>query len=322
MGAGMKAYTAFAQVYDIFMDNVPYDEWTEYLTVLLEEYGIKEGLVLELGCGTGNVTRRLASKGYDMIGIDNSEEMLEIARDIEFENFNDYDTEMMDEEILDNDTCDYDEETRDFLDKNDSISKDENEYLKNNSILYLQQDMRSFELYGTVAAVVSICDSMNYIISEQDLLKVFQLVNNYLDAGGIFIFDMNTEYKYKNLLANNTIAENREDCSFIWENYYDSDKMLNEYEVTMFIKTDQINHNLHSEAKSEDLLFERYQETHYQKAYSINTIMKLLEEAGMEFVTVYDAITHNPPTETSERIYFIAKEKYQNNKKYITKQLN
>ncbi len=63
----MQAYTGFAQVYDIFMDNVPYDNWTEYLTGLLQEYGVKDGLVLELGCGTGKVTRRLALKGYDMI---------------------------------------------------------------------------------------------------------------------------------------------------------------------------------------------------------------------------------------------------------------
>lgn len=294
----MDAYTGFAQVYDIFMDNVPYDDWTSYLYELLKENGVTEGLILELGCGTGNITRRLFDLGYDMIGIDYSDEMLEIAREYEYDR-----------------SIDSDDQGR---------------------ILYLQQDMRSFELYGTVSAVVSICDSMNYITSEDELLTVFQLVNNYLDPGGLFIFDMNTEHKYKDLLADNTIAENREDCSFIWENYYDEDNKINEYNVTIFVKLEdeymdeemdeeELNHSLISDSDNvsdSDVmdnrdLFKRFRETHYQKAYSIETVKELLKKAGMEFVDVYDAFTHNPPTKTSERVYFIAKEKYQENKTYI-----
>ena len=75
----MDAYTSFASVYDTFMDNVPYEEWAEYLIELLKEYNINDGLVLDLGCGTGNMTELLAKSGYDMIGVDNAEEMLEIA---------------------------------------------------------------------------------------------------------------------------------------------------------------------------------------------------------------------------------------------------
>jgi SAM-dependent methyltransferase len=310
----MQEYTGFAQVYDIFMDNVPYDAWAQYLAGLLGEYGVTGGLVLELGCGTGSITRRLANKGYDMIGIDNSEEMLEIAR------FKEYET------------------TEELLDKNDSI-------------LYLEQDMRDFELYGTVSAVVSICDSINYITSNTDLLTVFRLVNNYLDPGGIFIFDMNTQYKYKYILGDHTIAENRDNCSFIWDNYYDEESGLNEYDVTIFVKlddeteygqeenydgieedekaeiaetdekaeiaeTDEKAEIAESEEDDAPALYERYQETHYQKAYSIDTVKQLLEEAGMEFIAVYDAFTHNAPHEKSERVYFVVKEKYQQNKWY------
>ena len=75
----MEAYTGFAGVYDEFMDNVPYEEWSAYLIGLLKGRGIEDGLVLDLGCGTGNMTELLAKAGYDMIGVDNSEEMLEIA---------------------------------------------------------------------------------------------------------------------------------------------------------------------------------------------------------------------------------------------------
>ena len=304
----MQAYTGFAQVYDIFMDNVPYSEWADYLTNLLVEHGVEDGLVLELGCGTGNITRKLSAKGYDMIGIDNSEEMLEIARDREYDNTFEDENEEQDQEEQDQEEQTQEEQTQEEQDQ---------ESVKNNSILYLQQDMRNFELYGTVTAVVSICDSMNYITSNQDLLKVFKLVNNYLDTDGIFIFDMNTEYKYKHILADNTIAENRDDCSFIWENYYDEDKMLNEYNLTVYVKLEDDDSDQEDQEDQEVQLFERFEETHYQKAYSLDTVKKLLEEADMEFITVYDAFTHNPPTEKSERIYFVAREKHQMNKKYI-----
>lgn len=261
----MQAYTSFAKVYDTFMDNIPYDEWSEYLITLLRKYNVSEGLILDLGCGTGNITERLAQKGYDMIGIDNSLEMLSIALEK---------------------SC-------------------ENSTLDHQNTLYLLQDMREFELYGTVAAVVSICDSMNYILEEKDLLKVFQLVNNYLDPQGIFIFDLNTEYKYKTLLADNTIAENREDASFIWENYYDEDQRINEYDLTIYVKENE-----------EEEIFQRFNETHYQKAYSLSKIKHLIEEAGMEYVTAYDAFSYEPPTDTSERIYIVAREKRQQSKLY------
>ncbi|NLJ89390.1 MAG: class I SAM-dependent methyltransferase [Clostridiales bacterium] len=262
----MEAYTGFAQVYDTFMDNVPYDEWVEYLHGLLAEHGVNDGLILELGCGTGNVTRRLRDLGYDMIGLDSSAEMLELARE---------------KEVFENDTL-------------------------KSPILYINQDMREFELYGTVGAVVSICDSMNYITKREDLLETFKLVNNYLDPEGVFIFDLNTHYKYKNILSNNVFAEDREDCSFIWTNYYDKDEKINEYDISLFVRID-----------NEEEIFERFREVHYQKAYEIEEIIDLIEEAGMDFVAVYDAFTHNPPTDTSERVYFVAREKYQPGKSYI-----
>jgi len=240
------------------MDNVPYEEWCEYIKGLLQEYDIREGLVLDLGCGTGKLTRLLAKAGYDMIGVDNAEEMLEIEREAEYD-------------------CEAEEED------------------EKSNILYLLQDMRSFELYGTVRAVVSICDSMNYILEEDDLREVFRLVNNYLDPAGIFIFDLNTLYKYRELLGETTISENREEGSFIWDNYYDEETGINEYDLTLFIRED-------------GELYRKYEETHYQRAYELGTIKRLLAEAGMEFVAAYDAFTEEQVKEDSERIYVIARE--------------
>lgn len=248
----MEAYTSFAEVYDTFMDNVPYEEWAEYLAELLQEYDIEDGLVLDLGCGTGSLTEILATKGYDMIGADGSAEMLEIAMEKKAQSGHD--------------------------------------------ILYLLQDMREFELYGTVRAVVSVCDCVNYITDEKELEQVFRLVNNYLDPEGIFIFDFNTEYKYKEILGEQTIAEDREDCSFIWDNYYYEDESMNEYELTLFIKEQDSN------------LYRKYQEMHYQKAYTLDAMRDLVEWSGLEFVTAYDAYTRKAPTETSERICVVARE--------------
>lgn len=248
----MDAYTGFAEVYDAFMDNIPYGEWADYLKGLLNKHGIHDGLVLELGCGTGTMTELLAQAGYDMIGVDNSWEMLQLA-----------------------------------MEKRADSGLD---------ILYLLQDMREFELYGTVRAVVSVCDSMNYITEYEDLVQVFRLANNYLDPGGLLIFDLNTEYKYREVLGDQTIAENREDCSFIWENSYDEEEKVNEYDLTLFIR-------------GEEDLFGRYQETHYQRAYDQEEIRRAIDEAGMELVGMYDAFTEDPVRRDSERIYVVAREK-------------
>lgn len=244
----MESYTSFAKVYDLFMDNVPYEEWCEYLVSLFKENGIENGLVLDLGCGTGKLTRLMEKKGYDMIGLDNSFEMLDIARE--------------------------------------QVSK---------NILYLMQDMREFELYGTVRAIYSACDSLNYILEEEELLEVFKLVNNYLDPNGLFVFDINSSFKYHELLAENTFAETREEGSFIWENYFDEEEGINEYDLTLYIE-------------EEDGRFARFQEVHYQKCYELSTIKKLIEAAGLQFVAAYDAYTKNPVAEDSEKITVVARE--------------
>ncbi|MCD7716815.1 MAG: class I SAM-dependent methyltransferase [Lachnospiraceae bacterium] len=287
----MASYENFARVYDLFMSDTPYDDWCDYLHGLLLKYGAADGLVLELGCGTGAMTQRLARLGYDMIGVDNSIDMLEIAR----------------------------EKQLDF--QNDRSDAD---------ILYLLQDMREFELYGTVRAVVSICDSMNYITEEDDLLQVFRLVNNYLDPGGVFIFDLNTEYKYQKILADNVFAENREEGSFIWENWYEEETGLNEYDLTLYIKknlhnvvpqdmadapqnsenaeADEGNENADAMRQSRDESYERYEETHIQRAWPVDRVCGLLEKAGLHLEAVYDAFTEDAPQPESERVYFVARE--------------
>ena len=269
----MEAYTDFASVYDIFMDDTPYEEWASYIMDLLEEYGVAEGdlpeaesarqkalavernVVVDLGCGTGTLTELLADRGCDMIGIDASQEMLNIA-----------------------------------LEKRERSGKE---------ILYLCQDMRELELYGTAGAVTSVCDSLNYLLEEEEMLRAFRLVNNYLYPGGVFLFDFNTVYKYETVIGDSVIAENREDCSFIWENYYDAEGQINEYDLTIFARTDN--------QDGEDI-FRRFTETHYQRGYTLEEMRGMVEKAGMEFVRAEDADTRGEVREESERIYVIARE--------------
>lgn len=289
----MEAYTSFAYVYDTFMDNVPYGEWARHIREKLCEHGVTDGIVLDLGCGTGTMTERLAGYGYDMIGVDNSEEMLELAME----------------------------------------KKTESGY----DILYLLQNMRGFELYGTVRAVVSVCDSVNYITEPDELEEVFRLVNNYLDPKGIFLFDFNTVHKYRDVIGDSTIAEDRGVCSFIWDNRYYEKEQINEYDLTLFIaedfnpmenayvseRTADSEDALLSEEGAGDLedtmfseeeggengsLYRRYTETHYQRGYTLAEIQELLERAGLVFIEAYDADTKETPNDTSERICVIARE--------------
>ena len=260
----MEVYTDFACVYDQLMDETPYAQWCENIAQALGEYGIRDGLVLELGCGTGSLTELLAARGYDMIGVDNSDEMLNIA-----------------------------------CEKREKSGRD---------ILYLNQDMRSFELYGTVRAVVSVCDSLNYLLEDEDLTACFRLVNNYLDPGGIFIFDFNTRYKYETVIGDSVIAENREDCSFIWENYYDADSGINEYDLTIFVKEPEA-------SSSGEELFSRFQEVHFQRGYTLEEMWSFIERSGLAFVRAFDADTLGAVTGTSERIYCVAQERQKDEKK-------
>lgn len=247
----MQAYGSFAQVYDLFMEDVPYVEWGKHIEKVWDRYNIRPKLVAELGCGTGMLCNYFAEKNIDVIGIDNSAEMLSIAK--------------------------------------------EKTAKKGLEVLYLLQDMQEFELYGTVDSIYSTCDSVNYILEEEDLLNTFKWVNNYLEPGGVFIFDINTQYKYEKILSDYTFAAHIEGASYIWENYYDSEEEINEYVVTFFIE-------------DEDGKYTRFEEIHYEKMYTQQKIISLLEESGMKVEGVYDDYSFNVVKKDSQRITFIARE--------------
>ena len=247
----MEAYgSGFASVYDLFMADVDYDLWAEYIKSIWKLHGLKPCLLADLGCGTGTMAIKFAADGIDVIGIDSSVEMLDIARK-----------------------------------KAEDAGYD---------ILFLNQEIPEFELYGTVDAITCLMDTMNYITGEEDFLSTLKWVNNYLNYGGIFIFDVNTPYKFENVLADNTFSEVREDAAYIWENTYDPEEKINEYYVNFFIK-------------NQNGAYLRIEECHYERAYSREEIEKLIASSGLELLSVYAGLTLNPPKENSTRLTFVAK---------------
>lgn len=242
-------YDSFAEVYDALTYDVEYETRVEYITGLMKKFSdIPVSMVLDLACGTGTVSVMLADKGYDVIGIDSSAEMLAEA-----------------------------------------IKKQ-----GDRDILFLNQEMRDFELYGTVDAVVCLLDSVNYVLDEDDLLECFKWVNNYLNPGGVFIFDINTKYKLENILAGNIFNDEKDGVFYSWENYFDKEENICEFDLNFFVK-------------NKDGSYKRFNEIHYERAYTDREIKAMLKKAKLELVAVYDDLTENSPAKNSEKVFYIAK---------------
>ncbi|HAB94882.1 MAG TPA: SAM-dependent methyltransferase [Lachnospiraceae bacterium] len=272
-----ESYRSFASVYDEFMDGTDYAETADRIQDLITRFGLskptqkrtgaseardvllaaEKNLVVDLACGTGKLTEILADRGYDVMGIDLSEEMLQIA-----------------------------------LERRDRMR---------HRTLYLCQDMREFELYGTAGTFISTGDSVNYLLTDRDMETFFKRVNTFLFPRGIFIFDFKTLYLYKEVIGDRTIAEDRDDCSFIWDNWFDEETNINEYDLSLFIKEDR--------EDPDDNRFRKYQEIHRQRGYTLEEMKAFAERAGLEWITEADSETMGPVTEKSERILCVVREK-------------
>ena len=272
-----ESYQSFASVYDEFMDGTDYQQTADKIRELILRYGLskpeamrtgesekrdvllaaEKNLVVDLGCGTGKLTEILADMGFDVMGIDLSEEMLGMA-----------------------------------LTRRDRL---------HHRTLYLCQDMREFELFGTAGTFVSVGDSVNYLLEDEDMDKLMRRVNTFLYPGGIFVFDFKTLHLYRDVIGDSTIAEDREDCSFIWENWFDADTRINEYDLTLFIRD--------KDRDAGDNVFHKYQEIHRQRGYTLEEMKGFAENAGLVWVTQMDSDTMGPVTPDSERILCVVREK-------------
>lgn len=251
----VDGYSSIARVYDKLNKEINYAEWADFIEKCFERYlDKKPEIVLDLACGTGSMTYELAGRGYDMIGIDGSAEMLSEA---------------------------YSRGTA-VCDK---------------SILYLHQDMRGFELYGTVGAVTCCLDSLNYLTGDGDLAKCFNTVHNYLEPNGIFVFDMNTPYKFENVYGDNSyILEDNENGRNIfcgWQNYYDRQSKICNFYLSLFEEC--------------DTAYIRSDEEQQERCYDFEEIKSTLLKCGFELLCVCSDYKFSEVNENTERWYFVVK---------------
>ena len=264
----MDSYSAFAGVYDELMADVPYDEWAQRIDRDIRRYGVSK---------TSGEREEAATE---------DEAVLASERDL----------------VADL-ACGTGVVTRKLFDKgydvfgvdissemlSRAIDSDEER-----GIMYLNQDICELDLYSTIGTAVCVCDSLNYLLSDEELEAAFAGVSNFLYPGGVFIFDCNTSYKYREAIGESTIAEAGDDVSFIWDNYYDEDENVNEYDLTLFIKR-------------EDGLYERAEETHLQRGIEKEDIESLASKSGLEIMLISDSDTDGEVSGETERIYAVLK---------------
>lgn len=242
-------YKDFAYFYDELMKDIDYKVWTNYIIEILKKYNIKHRDILEMACGTGNISINLAKMGYSLTAFDISEDMLSVAS-----------SKM---------------------------------YSENVNISLLLQDMCNINIEKSFGIILCLCDSLNYVISEYELENIFKWVHNHLLEGGIFIFDINSSYKLRNIIGNNTFTYNEEDISYIWDNYLNDDNTV-EFYLSFFIK------------QNNDI-YKRIDEEHIQKIYEIEDIIRMLKKQNFKNIDIYEAFSFEKATYSSERINFVVR---------------
>lgn len=244
----MDIYNKFAQIYDELMDDFDYEKWYMYIEEIFKKYEKSPKKIMEMACGTGNISYYFAKNGYKLTSFDISDDMLAKA---------------------------YEKLKR----------------FKNVKIL--NQNMIDFKLNDKYEGIISLCDSINYILKKEDLKKTFENVYNHLDSDGIFIFDINSYYKLKNIIGNNTFVEDRGNIYYIWQNEYEDEKDISNFYLTFF-------------QSEEGHAFERFDENHRERAYKTDDIQNLLLSVGFKSVDIYEGFTFDKPRAKSERINFVA----------------
>lgn len=316
----MESYTNFAYVYDTFMDQEPYWMWADRFCRLLELYGLPRETDIKAGSETAGETGRTDFNAKCETGVktDITEEP-ETAGEYLAEERN----IVVDlgcgtgklTELLASRGCDMIgiDLSEDML----AIAQ-QRKIEAGSSTLYTLQDMRDFELYGAAGAMVSAGDSINYLLKEEDLEAMFRCVERGLLPGGVFVFDFKTIHLYRDVIGDSTIAENRDDCAFIWDNYYDPETCINEYDLTIFVSKeglevfpDDYPYPYDDPWKKEGALFHRFRETHFQRGYEPDQLRRAAESAGLTWITAQDAETGEEITETTERAMAVVRKSAQ-----------
>lgn len=276
-------YQQFAYYYDRLMEEMPYAEWMRFAQMCWDKYGIPQ-TVVDLGCGTGNISIPLAQTGLRVTGIDLSSDMLAIAR-----------------------------EKLDHLQQMSSL-------VKGGEVRWLQQDLREWELPWQVDSVISFCDCLNYVLEEQEIEQAFRRTYEGLTANGLFIFDVHTQHQLLQYAAEQPFVLNEEHIAYIWTCDLDESRCIIEHELTIFARESRSESQSHPRSRSQSQTqvspsdssggqserFRRIRETHIQRAYSLEWLMAALERAGFRHVERFADFQFQPPTDASQRAFFVA----------------
>ena len=244
-------YDLLSSLYDRVNESLDYSSWADFIEENARRHMTEPvQLALDLCCGTGRMTLELARRGYEMIGVDISGEMLGVARE--------------------------------------AAEK------AGHDILWLCQDMREFELYGTVELCTCLLDSVNHLTEYQDLIKCFSLVHNYLSPGGLFVFDINGRGKFERVYADNSFVVEDGDDMCVWQNYYNEKGGFCDFYITLF-------------ERMPDGSYERQDDTQRERVYTVRSIKRALRDTGFEILGAYSDFDFTPASDGDERIHFVAR---------------
>lgn len=246
------AYNEFAYFYDEFNSAADYDALFRYVQGELAAHGVAGGILADLGCGTGDLTLMLTQAGYDVIGIDRSEEMLSVLRE-----------------------------------KADELGL-------SGRLLLLRQDLLELDLYGTIRAAVSTFDTFSHIGPLERFEQAIRKAAYFMEKGGVFLFDLNTPYKYEHILAGQTFDIEAEDATCRWTNLYEAE----EARVRISIDIDYFDTGEH------------FQETFYEYSYPLQTVLTLLERYGFRAARLVDGEDFGPVRADSPRWIITAVKQY------------
>lgn len=245
------SYGIFSSVYDILTENVEYERIANKICSLLSRNGINGGLLLDIGCGTGTLSFLLEKNGYDVIGVDPSEDMLSVAN--------------------------------------------EKKYEENSSAIFLCQSGEELDLYGTIDCAVCSLDTINHISSLEKIRETFKKISLFMNMGGIFIFDINTVFKHREILGDNTFVYDMDEVYCVWQNTFCREEMKTDIDLDFFIKNEN------------DESYEKYSESFSEYSYETEEILNILSECGFEVISLCDDYTDGNITKNTQRITITAK---------------
>lgn len=244
-------YQRFAYLYDTLMEDVPYDEWVEWVRNLTGKYDVNGKKMMDLACGTGELSVRFAKAGFHVTGIDLSEDMLAVAQ----------------------------------------TKADRNGL----SIPFYHQDMTELNGLGEFDLIGIFCDSLNYLQEIGDVQQTFSRVFEHLKPGGLFLFDVHSIYKMDVIFQEGPFTYNDEEISYIWNCFPGEVPHSVEHELTFFVLDESTGQ------------YDRVEEYHDQRTYEISQYIKLLQEAGFEFLETFADFQQGEPAPEPERILFAAR---------------